>query len=511
MSTTGAAFWSDTFLKTTGAPYAACLAYHYEPGGTTARTVWSDEAATTSAANPVVGDSNGRVTFYGKGNYRIKVLASVADGSGTLADWDPVKLEDQPSGLRGELQATSYPSAVAANRGLIFFKVSAGGDVTEVGVNLDATGFSALQFQSATLTATQLLGKGADLASATALTLGTDGNTFDVTGTTTITSISSLAAGALIVLEFDGILLLTYNGTSLILPGNEDITTGVGDVSLWQSEGGGNWRCLSYVRRDGGNLFETKGDTLASASVAITAGSAATGQFYDISGTTAITALGTLPAGRVRKVRFTGILTLTHNGTSLIIPGAANITTANGAYAEFISLGSGNWFLSHYQPASNSILTLGTPVASTSGTSIDFTGIPAGTKEIVVMLAGVSTSITSNLLIQIGDAGGIENTAYISHAMNYTTGINNNTTGFILTVDVAAADVFSGAVVLRLNNSADFSWVSSGILNKTSDSNSNPVSGGSKKLSGELDRVRITTVNGTDTFDAGEINISYQG
>jgi hypothetical protein len=75
---------------------------------------------------------------------------------------------------------------------------------------------------------------------------------------------------------------------------------------------------------------------------------AATGEFVDITGTTTITSLGTVAAGIVRRVRFTGILTLTHNATSLILPGSANITTANGDCAQFVSLGSGNWLCEHY-------------------------------------------------------------------------------------------------------------------------------------------------------------------
>jgi len=77
-----------------------------------------------------------------------------------------------------------------------------------------------------------------------------------------------------------------------------------------------------------------------------------------VTGTTAITALGTLAAGVERTVRFTGALTLTYNATSLILPTAANITTAAGDVARFRSLGSGNWVCVVYQRAS------GQPLAS---------------------------------------------------------------------------------------------------------------------------------------------------
>lgn len=85
---------------------------------------------------------------------------------------------------------------------------------------------------------------------------------------------------------------------------------------------------------------------------------ASTGNFVDVTGTTTITGLGTVQAGTIRFVRFTGILTLTHNGTSLILPTTANITTAANDRAIFASLGSGNWICLAYQRAD------GTPVGS---------------------------------------------------------------------------------------------------------------------------------------------------
>lgn len=94
-------------------------------------------------------------------------------------------------------------------------------------------------------------------------------------------------------------------------------------------------------------INEAKGTDIASAS-SIDLG-AATGNLVDVTGTTTITALGTIQAGTRRIVRFTGALTLTHNATSLILPTGANIATAAGDTATFISLGSGNWVCTNYQ------------------------------------------------------------------------------------------------------------------------------------------------------------------
>ena len=88
--------------------------------------------------------------------------------------------------------------------------------------------------------------KGADVASASALALGTDGNSFDITGTTTITSINTVAIGTLVVLQFDGALTLTHHATDLILPGAANITTAAGDIAIMYEYATGDWRCVSY-------------------------------------------------------------------------------------------------------------------------------------------------------------------------------------------------------------------------------------------------------------------------
>ena len=153
-------------------------------------------------------------------------------------------------------------------------------------------------------------------------------------------------------------------------------------------------------------------------------------------------------------------------------------------------------------------IILGTPVASTSGTAIDFTAIPAGTKRIIIMFVGVSTNGTSNFLVQIGDAGGIEAATYTSVAATDGGTRVTSTAGLIVSSSIAAAATHTGKIVLDLEDSTDFTWVSQGLL-----ADSSPLmnmSAGSKSLDAELDRVRITMVNGSDTFDAGEINISYE-
>jgi len=102
--------------------------------------------------------------------------------------------------------------------------------------------------------------KGADIASATTTDIGAaTGNFVHVTGTTTITGLGTIQAGTERTVEFTGILILTHNGTSLILPTGANITTAAGDTAIFRSEGSGNWRCISYQRASGIALTPSTG------------------------------------------------------------------------------------------------------------------------------------------------------------------------------------------------------------------------------------------------------------
>jgi hypothetical protein len=158
----------------------------------------------------------------------------------------------------------------------------------------------------------------------------------------------------------------------------------------------------------------------------------------------------------------------------------------------------------------NSAIVSGTAVASTSGTSIDFTGIPSWVKKITVMFNGVSTNGTSNPLIQIG-AGSFSVSGYLSSASNFpnasATQSANSSAGFLVTGATNASSVLHGSAIISTTGSNV--WVNAGTGGR-SDQAATWNCGGSVTLSGTLDRVRVTTVNGTDTFDAGSINILYE-
>jgi hypothetical protein len=157
--------------------------------------------------------------------------------------------------------------------------------------------------------------------------------------------------------------------------------------------------------------------------------------------------------------------------------------------------------------SSTAKIVRGTAVASTSGTSIDFTSIPSWVKRITLVLNAVTTSGTSNLQIQIG-SGSVTTTGYASQAWFPTTATGVITSGFVLFNHSAALTLSGAAQIVSLNSTT---WISTGTFNYVSTSSVGYQSSGhSPALSGALDRVRLTTVNGTDTFTAGSINILYE-
>lgn len=384
------------------------------------------------------------------------------------------------------------------------------------------------------------LAKGADVASASALTLGSDGNYFDITGTTAITSIGTKGVGTVVRLHFDGILTLTHHATDLILPTGANITTAAGDEATFVEYATGDWRCIGYQRADGTPLAGATGTLLADASVAgtgmqellglnftdateltiatgaitatqslhlvdtegdaasddldtITAakgagdvlilcpaddartvvlkhgtGNIATfngadislstddhwallvrigsrwvvmanaaggsglanvgddlspelggvlnsnafqvrlskgadvasagaltlgtdGNTFDITGTTAITSIGTLGVGTVVRLHFDDALTLTHHATDLILPTGANVTTAAGDEATFVEYATGDWRCVHYQRAT------GIPLAQAAPTGVlkaDATVAGTGVQELLGLNFTDATELT---------------------------------------------------------------------------------------------------------------------
>jgi hypothetical protein len=220
-----------------------------------------------------------------------------------------------------------------------------------------------------------------------------------------------------------------------------------------------------------------------------TSGGVTAGQNLTVTGTTTFTG-GIVSAGLPLKGSSSGTTTIQAAATA---SGTVTIPAGTGTAA--------------VQGVSTNIVT-GTSQATTSGTSITFSSIPSWVRRITVILNGISTSGTSQILIRIG-SGSVTSTGYSSQSslVYSATGMVTQTTGFAVFQDNSAYTTYGN---ITLTNPTGNTWIASGTgINSTS----TPfcwLMGGTVALSGVLDRVVLTTVNGTDTFDAGSINILYE-
>jgi hypothetical protein len=181
------------------------------------------------------------------------------------------------------------------------------------------------------------------------------------------------------------------------------------------------------------------------------------------------------------------------------------VFTATGAGS-----GTGTATTNTWTSSSLNLLTSDTAKASTSGTSIDFTSIPSWVKRITVMFSGVSTNGSSSYQVQIG-SGSVETSGYVGN-LSETPGTGAGSTiypgaGFVVSRTNTSTLATSGHLVLT--NITSNTWVGSSLM-AASVGNVTYYGAGNKSIGGTLDQVRITTVNGTDTFDAGTINIMYE-
>lgn len=196
-------------------------------------------------------------------------------------------------------------------------------------------------------------------------------------------------------------------------------------------------------------LDEAKGTNIASA--ATTNIGAATGNLVHITGTTTITALGTVQAGTRRVVVFDGVLTLTHNATSLILPTGANITTAAGDIATFVSEGSGNWRCAVYQRASGAALS-SSGGGLTNWTDSISTSSPNASTPVASLTA---SNAATNVDVALSPKG---SGSILAHVPDGTTARGNKRGSFSIDLQMSrdtAAQVASGIYAITAGGRAN--------------------------------------------------------
>lgn len=328
------------------------------------------------------------------------------------------------------------------------------------------------------------------------------GRTFIATAsfTQTFTAVATLGDGwhCWIINASTGNLTLDPNSTEQI-DGANTLVLRPGESCKVECNG-------SALRTVGLTPVLGKGADVASASTINL--DAATGRLVDVTGTTAITAI-TLAEGEEAITRFTGALTLT-NGASLVLLGGADIATAAGDIAVWVGYAAGVVRMVSFSRAG--VLPTGRKLGSAvslSGTTVEISGaIPAWVNEIDLIIDQGSSNGTSAWLVQIGDSGGYETTGYASNSGlivgTGSVGVTSSSAGFAIRA-IAATFSVSGKITLTRKDAT--TWVQSHALDGGTSGPWAIVGGGSKALSATLDRLRFTTVGGTDSFDAGDVTM----
>lgn len=385
---------------------------------------------------------------------------------------------------------------------------------------------------------------GAAITAASTITPDASGKYYVVSGSTTITAISSSNSwnGRLIVLKFSSTPVITHNASTLIMLGGASITAAAGDVAAFVQESSGVWRNVFYQKASGlptaatGWAESGANSTITSMTglgtptvlanpVRVTDLQTQTVTAYTTAGTSTAYTLTTFATGvaLTTNERWTVKFNATAGSSPTLnrdskgakslmyynASGTKTACTSSQIVANLISdvIYDGTDYVV-LDPVISSNATSSSVSTSTGSSSIDFTSIPSGVKKIYVMFAGVSLSGTDDILIQIGDSGGVETSGYTSGAIQATTQATS-TAGFILTSNLAATDSINGLVILTLLNSSTNLWSCCGSV-MSAVTPRIYTNSGSKATSAVLDRVRVT-VSGSNTIDANTgISIMYE-
>jgi hypothetical protein len=246
-----------------------------------------------------------------------------------------------------------------------------------------------------------------------------------------------------------------------------------------------------------------KGSNIASASPLVIG---VDGDYFDVTGTTGFSSI-TVAANRSFRLKFTGSLTITVGAGITLNNGGEDFIVSPGDIIDFQSIAA-NTVVGTISKIVNNFVTLRTPQSTSSGSSKLFDGIPAGTKNIFIIINEVSLDSISFIKIKIGDSGGIESDDYINTGTLFTSisNIINNTTNNFHLMNENIADKVSGIAILSLIDNINNTWCFSSTSKSSSTSTS--ISAGVKTLSDELTQIVVSTNAGD--FDNGSINISYQ-
>lgn len=390
------------FFDASGAPLAGGKVYTYVAGTTTPKVTYADSTAATQNTNPVILNSSGEADIWLDGNYKISLhdandveiwtVDGVSGGSGISMQWLTVSGTDTIIGTP-ESAVNNYSTQQ------IFLFFAAATNTTSVTINISGLGAKTIR-----------------------------------KGTGTNLDPGDIVAGGICAIYYDGTYFQLINPRNASVAEsasdptvNDDSTDGYAVGSLWinttldtiftcvdNTAGAAVWKKQIVV--------EAWADLASSSTVDL--GSVSSDNIR-VTGTTTITSFGsTAPAGTRKFIRFAGVLTLTNNATSLILPSAANIVTAANDTCIAIALGSGNWIVTQYQRASGYAVIA--PIFSASYTSSDQTITSAGSLTLAHSL-GVAPKFVQLELVNTSSEGGFSSGDVVLIAAS--SGVGGSTAG----------------------------------------------------------------------------------
>jgi hypothetical protein len=456
------------FIDAAGIPLAGGFVYTYAAGTTTPQTTYTDSTGATANSNPIVLDSRGEANIWlGSATYKFKLT----DSNGTEI-WTVDNISAPTSGLSPVLSGNVTIDSNTAGTALTITQTGTGLALKIEDTSSDPTPF--------VVDATGQVGIGT-ISPATALDVNDGTIQLSSSGTSRATLAADASNTTLSSVGARG-LILAANSANLVY-GTSSGFVGIKNAS-------------PTVELDITGAIKTSGAATIGGNTAVTGTLSATGNISTSAGNITATA-GSITAG-------TSITATTSAsvGTTLSVDTIAEKTSNAGVTVDGVLLKDG------VTAASSIIITSGTPLATTSGSSVEFTGIPTWAKKITVMFYGISVDTTNGIYVQIGPSGGVTTTGYTSTSIrgSGSPGSAAQTSGFAIQGGGNAGNTWYGMMDIFLMDATNYYYVSTHSLYSN---NSNAVyGGGGVATTGLITRVKL--VGDATNFDAGSVNILYE-